>query len=335
MTGKNEEQKIEGTTPPEGQGGEETPFWLQEETPESSEQGGAEEGGSDDDFNFDDDDDDPGKKPDDKQGGSVPVGKHIATKHKLKAKLEEKDEELEKLRKENELLKSGAAPVQQQKLQLNPPKRPRASDFGTDEEYEDALDKYEEQKLEYQIQFSTQNQTQTQKLQQRRQEVEQAVDNHYDRAEKLVQKHSINPEVYHQADKNVKTIIDKVHPKKGEAIFNELVNLVGEGSEIAMFHIGRNKQAAADFENIMRSDPTGLKAAIYLGRIVERSNGAKTQSSRAPAPAAQLKGDQSVTPKGANARRKWQAAHDKGDTQAAFNIKKAARAQGIDTSKWV
>ena len=314
MTGQEKElEEVETTEEVEESG--EAPFWLEEDEPESSESEEVE-----------------GEETDEEDTGSkgVPVSKHVSVKKKLKAKLGEQNEELERLRQENQKLKAGS----QKPTNLAAPKRPRIADFGTDDEYEAALDAYEESKLEYQTQYVSKTHEQTQKLQQRKRQIEEAVDSHYDRADKVVQKHSINPDVYRQADLNVKSIIESLNPNNGEMIFNELVSTVGEGSEIAMFHIGRNKAASMEFENILRSDPSGLKAAVYLGRIAERSSGTKSKTSRAPKPAAQIRGDEAVSAKSSAAQRKWSDAHKKGNTQDAYNLKKAARAQGIDTSIW-
>ena len=265
----------------------------------------------------------------DESGNSVPVATHVKVKHKLKAKLGEKDELIATLREENEQLK--VQPVAP--MELNPPKRPRTSDFGTDDEFETAMDAYEDQNREYMTKFATHNTVQTQKVQQQEEATTQAVDDHYTRAETLVQENSINPEVYKKTDLLVKSIIESVMPKAGEQVFNHLVSLVGEGSEKTMFFLGRNKAAQHEFHSLLAQDTTGLKAALYLGRITERIGGAKNQTSRSPKPATNLQGDVKNSAQGSALYRKWQNASGK-DPQKAYNLKKEAKAKGIDTSNW-
>jgi len=291
---------------------QEAPFWLQEEEPDSS--------GEEDE-----------EAP---ETGGVPVAKHVQTKKKLKAKLSEKDDELSKIKEELEQLKNGQAQGRQQ--DDAPPKRPRRADFDDEDAFEDAMDKYEDEKIEYQTQYVQKNSHQNQQQKQRQQQIDQAVDDHYSRAEKLVEKHSIKPEIYQQSDATVKGIIKTALPKLNpEVVFNGMVELLGEGSEITMFHIGRNKEASNEFSRLLQSDPSGLKASAYLGRIAERVSGAKAnRNSQAPAPAAKLKGDEASSAKGQASHKKWADAHKKGRSQEAYNIKQAAKKQGIDVSSW-
>ncbi|NTU49508.1 MAG: hypothetical protein HGA87_01195 [Desulfobulbaceae bacterium] len=262
---------------------------------------------------------------------SAPVSALVKLKRKLKGKIEDRDDEIAQLKAQLEELKR---PPQTASSVIQPPKRPRNLDFNTDEEYEEAMDRYEEAKLIYQTNFIGQNQDQIKRVQQRNQTVEQNVEKHYERAAKLVESTGIKPEIYQHADAAVKQVINAVQPGKGELIFNELVDMVGEGSEKTFFYIGRNKQAQNEFLSLLTEDPTGLKASIYLGRITERISGAKNQSSRAPAPSAQLRGDDASNSKGSALKRKYEQAQSRNNPQEAYNLKKQAKKQGLDTSKW-
>ena len=287
---------------------EEKPFWLQEEEPDSSE-------------------DDEGDEP----NQAVPVATHVKVKQKLKAKLKDADDELAQLRKKVEQLEQDKPAVQ-----AEPPKRPRRSEFDDEDEYDDAMEKYDNERREFDAQYVAQNSQQTQQLQKRQQQIEQAVDSHYTRAEEVVQKYGIKPEIYQKADATVKEIIQHSLPNyNAESVFSGMVEVLGEGSEVAMFHIGRNKQAASDFARALQEDPTGLKASVFLGRIAEKVGNAKpNRNSQAPSPAAKLKGDEASSIKGGTAHKKWADAHKKGKTQEAYNIKQAAKKQGVDVSTW-
>lgn len=280
---------------------EETPFWLQEE----------------------------GEQESSKQ---VPEAAIISIKKKLKGQLREQGSEIERLTQEIERLKQGQA-----KAVTKPelPKRPRITDFEDDDSYEQAMDEYEAAKIEYQSNTISTTQAQKQQIAARLQKLEEDIDGHYDRAAKLIEKSGINPDVYQQADVTVKKAIDSILPKAGETVFKEFVSLMGEGSEKTMFYIGRNKAALNEFSSLLTNDKSGLSAAYHLGTLNAKISGTQqNKTSRAPKPATQIAGDASATAKSGAFKKKYEEAHKKGNTQAAYNIKKEARSAGIDTSKW-
>jgi len=287
---------------------EEKPFWLQDEedTDEDSQT----------------------------SSGSVPEATLVHIKKKLKGKIREKDDEIQALRRELEELKAQKAGGSADP-QIEKPKRPRLEDFDTEEEFEAALDEYEEKKLEYIQKVALAKQQQELEAQKRAEQLARSIDAHYERASKLVKEAGISPEVYQQADAQVKEAIEEVLPGAGESVFNEFVNIVGEGSEKAMFYLGRNKTAREQFKSLLATDRTGLKAVFQLGQIVAKINGAQTvKTSRAPKPATEVKGDASPSSKSNALLRKYREAHKRGDVQLAYNIKKQAKAEGIDTSTW-
>ena len=306
---------------------------IVEEVAEVEETDGTEEAGiplwmseeeTDLDSSEEDDDEVEGK------GEGVPVATLVSIKKKLKGKISDRDTEIEDLKRQL-AAKSQTSEAPQN---LAAPKRPRISDFGTDDEYEDALDQYEEQKLAFQTQYVQHNSSQNEKMQKRQQELSQAVESHYDRAAKLVQNHSISPEVFKQTDMQVRAVIEDVFPKRGEPVFNDLIYYIGEDSEKVLFHIGRNKSKLAEFESLLRRDPTGLKAVAYLNRIAGQVSNTKTHSSRAPKPAAQINGDAPSSAKESALKKKWDAAHKKGNADEARRFKKQARINGIDVNNW-
>lgn len=289
--------------------GKEAPFWMQEEEVIDDEEGTE------------------------SKAATAPVSALVKLKRKLKGTISERDEEIERLRLENETLKaSRTAPHIE--IATQAPKRPRNADFDTDDEYEEAMDKYEADKMQFAINHVSTSHSQADQIKQRTQKVLANVDSHYDRAAKLVEESGINPEVYQQADKTVKSIIESIMPGKSEAVFNGIIDIIGEGSEKTLFYIGRNKAAQNEFAALLAEDPTGLKASIYLGRATERIIGTKTQTTRAPAPSAQLRGDNVSSVKESAFKKKYEAAHGKGDVQAAFNAKQEAKKAGINVKEW-
>lgn len=263
---------------------------------------------------------------------TVPEIKHIAIKQKLKGKL--KDEKAENETLKARILELEAGGGQTAPAALEKPVRPRRDAFENDAAYEDALDIYDEDLIQFIPKVATVKADDTAKLQARYDTVQTAVDSHLDRAAKLIDKHSIDPDVYHAAQNNVKQIIGLIKPGGEEHIFNEYVERLGEGSEKVMFHIGNNKKQLNEFERLFRSDPSGLSAAMFLAEKKREIAGLKNTSSRAPKPAANLKGGEVPKVNATAAEKKYKAAHKKGQNQEAFNIKRQAKAAGVDVSSW-
>lgn len=300
LEGSAEEETLEETLPIEGEGDEsekEVPLFMQEEDEQESSDG-------------------------------VPVAAHIKMKQKLKGKLRDSDSEIERLKAENEKLKSSTATPE-----ITVPKRPKLDDFDTDEEYDAAATKYEKDNA--QAIYAAIQKEESSKSSQRKfvERVQSSVDGHYDRAAKLVEKHGINPEVYRQATETVQEAIETVVP--GMKAFDLFVDLIGEGSEKTVFAVGRNKTKLSLLKEKLHDDRSGLKAAFYLGQETARLNGIKNKSSSAPAPAAQLKGD--AKPESASTKalkKKYDEAHSKGRSGEAYKLKKQARLAGADTKSW-
>jgi len=292
-------EEVEGTED-EGDEEEETPLWLTEET----------------------EDDDSSSESD-----SVPVAKHIDLKRKLKGALKESNEELEALRKENAKLR------QQSFTEVEKPVRPKVDDFSTTAEFDIALDGYEQELVKFNAKVIQRTAEQSAKQEAYSKKLAIDVDSHYSRAEELVKKAKIEPEVFQQADLQVKRAIEELYPEKGEATFNHLVSMVGEGSEKVALYLGRNKKALKGFTDALREDTSGLKAMLYVGKLTERINGNVSKTSRAPKPNKQLKSG-GPTMRASAALKKYNEAHSKGNGSQAYQIKKDAKAAGVDTSKW-
>jgi len=301
--------------------------WLQDEEPDSSEGGDQDES----------DDDDPDSSED-----GVSVIKHIKIKEKLKGKLSAEKEENEKLKARITELESAEqkAPVAQS---LDKPKRPKRSEFSDDDAYDDAMEEYDEKLISFIPQAAASQADQEEQRKAQVQEVKDAAEAHLDRAAKLIEKHGIDPDVYKGAQDAVKKIITAVLPKNvpadkrvqaGEYVFNQFISMVGEGSEKTIFYIGKNKSASNEFERLMRSDPTGLKAAFYLGSVNTDIAGKTNLTSRASKPTSKLKGGGQRPANETNLRKQYQAAHKAQDGQKSYNLKQKAKKAGIDVSAW-
>lgn len=299
---------------------------------------------SDDDVTDDDpsDDDDPNKKvvkepwmadEDDSQPSDVPVSTHIKMKQKLKGRISQKDEELERLRQENLQLKAGTAPLPVKKAGL--PKRPHENDFDTLVEYEEALGEYEQKMVDIRLENATRRTQLQQAQQQAKTKLDKAVDGHYSRAAKLIQDNGIDTEVYKQTDLIVREAIETLMPGRGDITTDQMISVIGEGSEKVLYYLGRNKNALNELRTLLVDDPTGLKATIFLGQQRERLVNQKRRASGAPSPGRKVRGDKMPTSAKANSLlKKRKAALKAGNIQRAYDIKKQAKEKGVDVSDW-
>jgi hypothetical protein len=292
----------------------------------------------DDDTQDDDDEDDAKKKEpwmadeDGQPPSTVPVGTHIRMKQKLKGRLHDQSDELTKLREENARLKAGQqTPAQPSK----PPRRPKENDFETLAEFDEALSEYDQKMVDYRLQTANRK-NEIQRLQMAtKAKLEEAVDGHYTRAAKLIQDNGIDTEVYQQADRTVREAMETLMPGRGEFTTDQIISVLGEGSEKVMYFLGRNKNALNELKSLLVEDPTGLRATMYLGQQRERLLNNKQRMSKAPAPGKKVKGDAAPTSaKAKSLLKKRKAAQAVGNLQAAYDIKKQAKQQGIDVSTW-
>jgi hypothetical protein len=267
----------------------------------------------------------------DQKPGKVPVSTHIRMKQKLKGRISDKDEELERLKAENVTLKAGTVTPP---VKVERPERPREEAFDSITEYNAALDVYEDKILDIRLnRDSTVRDIQT-ATNVAKEDLAKAVDSHYTRASKLIQDSGISTEVYQEADSKVRQAIEAVKPGMGEVITDQIISVVGEGSEKILFFLGRNKNALNEFTNLLATDSSGLKASIFLGQQREKLLNIKQRASKAPPPGTDIGSDTTTTSKGASFLKKRQAAIKKGNLQAAYNAKKEARKAGVDVSKW-
>jgi uncharacterized membrane-anchored protein YhcB (DUF1043 family) len=247
---------------------------------------------------------------------------------KERAKTEKRYErDIEDLKSRLAKYESGASPA----AQTPSSPIPTLEQFGYDEtQYAQAMQKWVSGTVQNQMQTVQQSEQQKQQLQR----FQQDVDAHYERAAQLAQKHGIKPEVYQQTDLDVRSAVESIRPNQGDAIIDGLIAQLGEGSEKVMYHLGRNPAKLAEFKNQLASDPSGLKAAVYLGQLKGAALSPPKKASNAPKPPTQITGDSSRSPSGSALQKKYLAADKKGDHQAAYNARKAAKAQGIDVSNW-
>jgi hypothetical protein len=273
------------------------------------------------------------KEDDDSQALSdtMPISAHIRAKRKLKGKIGEKDSEIEELRKEIQELKS--------QRQVIPPKgrtlvRPNRDAFDTMEEYEAALDEYEDKRIESKLSV-VQGQNQSRVAQTNAMnKLNAAVDGHYLRADKLITESGISAETYKQADEVVRNAVEAVRPGFGNIIVDQVISILGEGSEKVLYKIGRSKALRGELITLLSEDPHGLRATAFLGEMKAKLSLTTKRKSNAPPPSSETNGDSVTSSSERVFRKKYDSAHNSGNSQAAYNAKKAAKAAGVDTSSW-
>lgn len=255
-----------------------------------------------------------------------------AAKQKLRAKLErEHQSETEKLRARiAELEQAKSAPV----VQVG--EKPRREQFyemdDPDEAYSEAMVEWKLATMRAEHQKTSQQVDQERRALERMQSVTQSVDQHYGRAAKLAEASGIAPEVYQSADLRVRQAVDQVFPGGGDGIVDSLIANIGEGSEKVFYNLGVNNKRLSELERLLREDPTGLRASVYLGRLSAELSAPAKRTSNAPAPAAQAQGDANTTASGAALQRQYKDAG--GDVEKRISIKRKAKAAGVDTSSW-
>lgn len=254
-----------------------------------------------------------------------------AAKAKVRAKLDVAKSEIEQLRAQlEEARRSTVAP------QLTA--RPKRDDFYDQDDPDDA---YTEALADWKLNESQARQhqeTQQYEFQRRQLEaqktIESGVDQHYERAATLAAASGISPELYQSADLRVRSAIDGVFPGGGEQVTNALIASLGEGSEKVFYNLGVSPKRLAELTAKLAADPSGLQASTYLGKLSAELTAPLRKRSNTPAPATNVQGDANTTDLGKGLQRKYLEAHKKGDTQAAYDIRREAKAKNINVKSW-
>ena len=256
-----------------------------------------------------------------------------AIRHKYKSKLDKQKEQDQ--RRIDELEEQVKALQAQRPKTVESLQKPKREDFQNEAEFYEALTDY---KLDLRSAEQSTNQSAQLKKQQQQesqQRVKEDVDEHYVRAHSLAQKSNIAPEVYQTADRKVREAVEAIYPEGGDAIVDKLISVVGEGSEKVFYHLGVNPSKLRKFQDALREGGDGLAATAYLGQLQAKLSIPSKRTTNAPPPGEDVAGDVSASDLGERAlKEKYDKAHRKQDGQAAFDIKKQAKAKGIDTKSW-
>ena len=271
---------------------------------------------------------------DESNADEVPNSAWKAAREKYKAKLgkvnEDHEDEVARLRAENERLKNGAAPKQ-----LNRPKREDFDEHDDPEEaYIEALTDFKFEQNSAKQAARTTEEGANQKQQAYQAEIDSNLDQHYERAAKLSEESNITADLYQSSDKTIRTAIDAVRPGFGDVIVDGLIANLGEGSEKVFYSLGVNGAKRDKLTSLLTTDPSGIKAAMYLGTLKAELNAPNRKTTNAPAPAPKLQGDGATKDPHKQLKKDYDKASAAGDAQGAFNARMAAKKAGANLKTW-
>jgi hypothetical protein len=260
---------------------------------------------------------------------TVPLSDLIKMRTKLKSKVHDKDDQIQELKAKIESM--------EQSLRQQPEKaasgKPNRGDFlehdDPEEAYIDALTEWKSGESRRKAEAEEAEN----RLKAQRQELDRRVESHYQRVSELLDTHKIKPDVYKAADLNLRKAADAALPGHGDMVFDALISQIGEGSDKLVMYVGNNQARRAEFQQAMVDDPNGLKAMRLIGKWESEMSKPVRRTSSAPPPARDVDKDASTVSQ-EGMRRKYKSAHEKGDVQKAFDLKREARAKNIDVSNW-
>jgi len=254
-----------------------------------------------------------------------------AAKAKVRAKLDVAKSEIEQLRAQLEEARRNTVAPQ-------PSARPKREDFydqdDPDDAFAEALTDWKlNDRLAKQHNESQQYEFQRKQLE-TQQTIESGVNQHYERAATLATASGISPELYQSADHRVRSAVEGTFPGGGEQVTNALIAAIGEGSEKVFYNLGVSPKRLAELTAKLASDPSGLTAVAYLGSLKAELTAPLRKKSNTPAPATTVQGDANTTDIGKNLQKRYAEAHKRGDTQAAFDIRREAKGKNINVKSW-
>ena len=235
---------------------------------------------------------------------SEPSGGVKATFAHLRRDRRELRQERSALSEENQALKARLDALEDATL-----RKPKYTDYATDEAYETALLQFHAAKSRREQQAP---QAQPAAAQPQTRDFTDSVNAHYERAEKL----GVNAGKFEAAERNVRS-------RLGDVLTDALIDAVGEGSEKAIMLIGTNAAEFDAVQSLLSSDPTGLKAVGRLNRLAERAKVTKPRVSGAPKPTRSPAGGGKVSVSALD--KKLAKAEKSNDANAMFKLRREKR----------
>lgn len=193
---------------------------------------------------------------------------------KLRESRREEREQKERLQRQNEELLQQLALLGGQKKQ-DPMAVPTLESCEFDEaKYTQKLSEWHTQNLERQLAEVEQKRLDEQRKQLFAQQLEQSTNEHYQR----VISSGIDVDEFYPAEKALRD-------QFGELAVDQMIDALGEGSEKVVYHLGLNQSERDKVAQMVRQDPSGLKAMTYLGKLAAKLSAEPAQKKISQAPA--------------------------------------------------
>ena len=200
---------------------------------------------------------------------TVPLSSHLHQKNKWKQREENKRQELSSKDAEIELLKLRNQQLSDQSQKPQTVKRPKIEDFDTDEEYDDAIDAWHDQRAEAKARAAIENYDNTRKKTREQSQFEEqndkALDSYYEKAQAL------NAADFSDSE-------DRVIEAFGKDTVLAIIKDI-DGSENLIYNLGNDKAAIARFTE-MKNSP--IKFVSELTKYAEKNSNIKTSNPPPP-----------------------------------------------------
>jgi len=274
-----------------------------------------------------------GEEPESEQDSDEKAQQAIL--HKLKKerkKRQDAQSEVDKLRAENEALKSqfssGSSPVQSTATQgTTAPKPPNLWSpeiNGDEQKYAQAFQQWFQDVSGAKEQEHS-AERQQKKAQERMDRIRESVAT---ASVSFAKQHKINTDRVAGA---LETAVDDIDAHYGmEGTLLNLLDTIGEGSEKVGYHLGTSEAARDKLKKVLGEDRSGLKAAAYLAELKAKLKPKATKKvSSAPEPDEPLQGDgKSESAKQLQSR--YDKAAKNGDLKELRRVRSKAKELGVD-----
>jgi hypothetical protein len=254
-------------------------------------------------------------------------------RRKFQGRLKAEKDESEKLREENAELQRKLEAAAKAKPALPSTAEPKREQYRTDDEFQKALTIHLLDEREKQRQVEQQALQQRQAMESHQAAITKNVESHYARRAELAKKSGIADEAMGSAEQTFRQAIDDVRPGAGDIIVDQLIDILGKGSEMVIHKLGVSRGAREKAAQLLRDDPQGRYLIAYAAELKASLVAPMKRVSNAPEPPPQIQGDKTNNSAHGKLLKEYEAAQKSGDSQREWNARKALKAKGVDVSR--
>ena len=234
-------------------------------------------------------------------------------RRKLKAKNDEKDDEIAQLRADIDAMKNGISTNSAPQVSVQSIARPKLEDFDYDEDkYNESLDEYYISRMSQQNNQTQVNAQQEQAQQAAKQSQQKKLDSHYEQVSDLITSNTLTAEMYQNSEIVLRKSLDNVSKGNGDSLTDTIIAQLaslGDGGAKVITHLGRNATNRNRLVAALADDPTGLTMMGILGELKATLTSAPAKKiSSAPTPSAKLSGGEPSGDSSAKLARKYKEA---------------------------